>query len=262
MITKDELVDRFGKGHLSYSSMKMALGDMKNFERYMLGLLKFESKALDFGTLYDMLLFEPEKAAKVYVVVHQDEVLERCSPKTRSSKAPPMTAEYKAKKQELSDELEAKGKVLVTKTDMQVANDMIDRLRSCGLVDSYLNGKYQVEFNEQVNGVPVKGFLDCLGSNFISDSKSTQSVKKFKYSVRDFNYDIQAYIYTKVFGIKDFYWVVQEKTEPYTPALVKCSDSTLFAGEMNFSTAAYRIRNFLDRPSDYDPSQEYMEFEV
>ncbi len=93
--------------------------------------------------------------------------------------------------------------------------------------------------------VKVKGFLDCLGDGYIVDSKSTKSVSKFRYSVRDFCYDIQAYIYTKVFGVNEFYWLVQEKTAPYLPAIVECSEETLFAGEMKFNDAIERIEKFL-----------------
>ena len=113
---------------------------------------------------------------------------------------------------------------------------------------------------EELNGVEVKGFLDCLGDGFISDSKSARSAEKFRYAVRDFSYDIQAYIYTKVFGIKDFYWVVQEKTYPYLPALVKCTDETLFTGEMKFNDAINRIRHFMRE--DYDPVKDYLQYEV
>jgi len=141
-----------------------------------------------------------------------------------------------------------------------MANDMIDRLATCGLLDSHLKGDYQVGFLKNLNGVEVKGFLDCLGDGFISDSKSARSVDKFRYSVRDYCYDIQAYIYTEVFGIKDFYWVVQEKTYPYLPALVKCSEQTLFTGEMKYNDAVRRIRNFLEK--DYDPVKDYLEYEV
>ena len=47
-------MERYGKSHLSYSSLKVALTDMAQFDRYMKGELKFESPAaLEFGTLYD-----------------------------------------------------------------------------------------------------------------------------------------------------------------------------------------------------------------
>ena len=103
-----------------------------------------------------------------------------------------------------------------------------------------------MEFNEEIEGIPVKGFLDCLNEDNIVDSKSSRGIDKFKYDVRSFSYDIQAYIYTKVFGIKDFYWVVQEKTYPYLPAKVKCSDETLFSGEMKFHQGVENIKNWLD----------------
>ena len=60
MTIREALTERFDKGHLSYSSIKHALGDMKVWEMYMKGELYKESEALRFGTLYDMLLFERE----------------------------------------------------------------------------------------------------------------------------------------------------------------------------------------------------------
>lgn len=262
MISRDELKKKFGKEHLSYSSLKYALGDMKNFELYMKGELKFESAALEFGTMYDMLLFEPEKAHDTYATIDDHAIMEKLSDKARMSKKPKLTSEYKAHVAALKTEALENGKTLVEYPSWKQALDMIERLKACGLHGSHLKGKYQVEFNTELHGVPVKGFLDCLGDDYISDSKSTMSVKKFKYSVRDFNYDIQAYIYTQVFDIKKFYWVVQEKSKPYTPALVECSDSTLFSGEMNFFEAMRKIRRYLNEGDDYDPTTEYMQFEV
>ena len=61
MILREQLTESVGKGHLSYSSIKYALGDMRLWEMYMRGQLRKESDALRFGSLYDMMLFEPEK---------------------------------------------------------------------------------------------------------------------------------------------------------------------------------------------------------
>jgi len=54
-------MERYGKPHLSYSSLKQALGDMAQFDRYMKGEVKYKSDAMDFGTIYDKLLFKREK---------------------------------------------------------------------------------------------------------------------------------------------------------------------------------------------------------
>jgi hypothetical protein len=256
----EKLQERYGKSHLSYSSLKQALGDMAQFDRYMKGELKYQSDALDFGTLYDMLLFERDKAFEKYQVISENVIMSKLSDKAKASKKPSLTSEYKAVLSALQTEALEDGKTLVNGDDWKMANDMIDRLATCGLLDSHLKGDYQVGFLKNLNGVEVKGFLDCLGDGFISDSKSARSVDKFRYSVRDYCYDIQAYIYTEVFGIKDFYWVVQEKTYPYLPALVKCSEQTLFTGEMKYNDAVRRIRNFLEK--DYDPVKDYLEYEV
>jgi len=260
MNISDKLMERYGKSHLSYSSLKQALGDMAQFDRYMKGEVKYKSDALEFGTMYDMLLFERDKAFEKYTVMSPSAIVNTLSDKAQASKKPTLTAEYKAKLKEIKEEASEEGKTIVSGDEWKMANDMIDRLATCGLLDSHLKGDYQVGFLEELHGVQVKGFLDCLGDGFISDSKSARSSEKFRYAIKDFSYDIQAYIYTEVFGIKDFYWVVQEKTYPYLPALVKCSDSTLFTGEMKFHDALKRITNFLEQ--DYNPQTDYLNYEV
>ena len=257
----DILQDRYNKPHLSYSSLKVALTDMAKFDQYMRGELKFQSPALTFGTLYDMLLFERDRAFDTYAVVSPEAILDTCSQKTRDMKKPNMTKEYKEREAILIEEAAKQGKELCSPSDWKMANEMIDRLHECGLVERLLSSnKYQVEFNEMIGPVRVKGFLDCLGNGFIVDSKSTKSVDKFRFSVRDFCYDIQAYIYCKVFGIKKFYWLVQEKTYPYLPGVVECTDETLFTGEMKFNDAVERITTFLEEGKK--PTQDYVEFKV
>jgi hypothetical protein len=255
------LQERYNKPHLSYSSLKVALTDMAKFDQYMRGQLKFESPALTFGTLYDMLLFEREKALSTYVILSDEKILDRCSAKTKDSKRPKLTSEYKAVKNSIEEEYLAENKIICDPDSWKMANEMIDRLEAAGLIGKLLSsGNYQVEFNEMLGPIRVKGFLDCLGDGFIVDSKSTKAVDKFRYSVRDFCYDIQAYIYCKVFGVDKFYWLVQEKTYPYLPAVVECSDETLFTGEMKFNNAIERITDFLE--GNKKPEQDYVEFKV
>jgi len=173
-----------------------------------------------------------------YQVLNDEEVIASIG-----GKSPKSTKKYKDWKAEI---IKTTDKTLVSSDDWKKANDMIERLANCGLIQKRLKGKYQVEFNEDINGVPLKGFLDCLGDGYITDSKSARSVDKFRYDVNSWCYDIQAYIYTTVFGIKDYYWVVQEKTYPYYPAEVKCSEETLFKGEMKFHQALENINKYLD----------------
>jgi len=223
----------------------------------MRGQLKKESEALYFGSLYDLLLFEPEKFNDVYYTLDDSSICESIG-----GKYPRNTKRYKEWKAEASQTPENAGKQLAPTADVKKAKEMIQRLKDCGLYDKrFAGGKYQVEFNVDVDGVPLKGFLDCLqDGQYIVDSKSSRSIDKFRYDVNSFSYDIQAYIYTKVFGLKDFYWVVQEKAYPFYPADVKCSEETLFRGEMKFHQALENIQKYLNE--DQRSEEHFAEFIV
>ena len=243
MSMRDALQERVGKPHLSYSSLKYALGDMKLWEMYMRGQLKKESDALIFGSLYDLLLFEPDKFHDTYYVLDDHDIVASIG-----GKYPRNTKRYREWKEEAAQTTQNANKQLASAEDVKKAKEMIQRLKDCGLYDKrFAGGKFQVEFNVDLDGVPLKGFLDCLREGeFIVDSKSSRSIEKFRYDVNSFSYDIQAYVYTKVFGIPEYYWVVQEKAYPFYPADVKCSEETLFKGEMKFHQALENIQDYLN----------------
>ena len=165
------------------------------------GQLKKESEALYFGSLYDLLLFEPDKFNDLYYTLDDTDIVSSIG-----GRNPRSTKRYKEWVAEAGESAENANKKLAPTADVKRAKEMIQRLKDCGLYDKrFAGGKFQVEFNTDLDGVPLKGFLDCLrDGEFIVDSKSSRSIDKFRYDVNSFSYDIQAYIYTKVFGIKDF----------------------------------------------------------
>ena len=253
---RDQLQERYGKPHLSYSSLKYALGDMRQFEKYMRREMFKESDALRFGSLYDCLLLTPNLAPDQYIVMDEEELIKGI--KARNIKA---TKEYKERVKTFQDTAKDSGRTVVTSEDWQKAEDMISRLDDEGLLDRVLTGgEPQVEFNEDVDGIPLKGFIDYLHTDYVCDSKSSRSMDKFRYDVNSFCYDIQAYIYTLVTGKSDFYWLVQEKTDPYYPGVVKCTDKTLFAGEMKFNEAVANIQQWLETPEE--ELEGFAQFEV
>jgi hypothetical protein len=253
---RERLQESVGKPHLSYSSLKYALGDMRLWEMYMRGQLKKESQALTFGSLYDMMLFEPDNVKDRFYCLDDSDIVA-----TIGGRNPRNTKKYRDWKAEALQTTENADKELVSTEEWKTAEEMIERLKVSGLYDKrFAGGKYQVEFNVDLDGIPLKGFLDCLQDDCIIDSKSSRGISKFKWDVSGWSYDIQAYIYTKVFDIPDFYWVVQEKTFPYFPADVKCSEETLFKGEMKFHEAVENINAWLD--GDRQSDKHYAEFIV
>jgi hypothetical protein len=235
----NKLQEITGKDYLSYSSIKHALNDMKLFELYMAGKLKKESAALSFGSVYDMLLFEPDKFDEQFVVFDDSEIIESIN-----SKNPRVTKIYKDWKSDFLKEIGNREMVLMD--DYQMALDMISRLEDTGIIDQFMKGNYQEEFNEFIDDIPVRGFFDCNGENYVTDSKSTRSINGFRYDVPKFGYDIQAYIYKTVSGKDDFYWVAQEKAYPYLPGVYRATDATLQRGHDKFWKAVSVISEYLD----------------
>jgi len=244
-----KLQEKTAKSYLSYSSVKHALNDMRAFELYMKGKLKKESPALYFGSMYDLMLFEPQKAKDTYQVINHDEVMEKMSDRVKSLKNPKSSSEYKAAVAQLKTEAIESEKTLVDESDWKTAHYMVKRLIDSGVKDQYLKGEYQLEFNEFIEDIPVRGFFDCKGL-YVADSKSTRSLSGFRYDVNKFSYDIQAYIYTQVAGNDEFYWVAQEKTYPYPIAVYKASEQTIARGKFKFEQAVEKIKDwlFLDKP--------------
>jgi hypothetical protein len=253
-----------GKGYLSYSSIKFAANgsksqDMKLFELYMKGLLKRESAAFTFGSLYDTLLLEPEMVTDRFYVIDETNILQDLKGKYANPRSSKIYKEWKSAE---ATKAEENNLTLVTEDDMDKAVAMINRLDASEVYDTelemtkpvryYLDGEHQFEINDWIQEIPVRGFLDNLNKDvpFISDSKSTKSIHGFRYDVNNYCYDIQAYIYTEVLGISDFYWVVQEKSSPYLCAVFKASEYTISQGRDKFWSAIDNINLWLDNPEN------------
>lgn len=251
------LVERTGKPYLSYSALKYAADggkqqDMKLFELYVRGLLKKDSPALTFGSLYDMMLLEPEKVDDSFYVLDDSEIIAELKDEYKNPRASKAYKEWRASQ-------ESGGRTQVNEEDWQMAVDMINRLDSSEIVDpesgemipvrQFLQGQAQVEFNTWIEEIPVRGFFDVLGDGFVTDSKSTRNVYGFKYDVKSFDYDIQAYIYTQVAKTDTFYWVAQGKSKPYLTAVYKASPQIIASGERKFWSGVRNIERWLQDPS-------------
>lgn len=258
-----KLMERTGKGYVSYSALKYAADgsrsqDMKLFELYMAGKLRKESDAFLFGSLYDCMLLEPEKVSNKFMVIDDGQIILELE---SSYKSPRSSKQYKTWLEEQKQVAKEDKVRVVTQEDWNTAKAMIQRLRESEvvdpntgetrLVDYYLTGKVQHEINDWIGDVPVRGFLDCYAdqNGFISDSKSTRSIHSFRYDVGTFCYDLQSYIYTQVMKTNDFYWVVQEKGSPYLCGVFKATPQTLARGEEKFWSAVKNIANWLDDPN-------------
>lgn len=233
-----KLKEKTGKEFLSYTSVKHALADMRLFELYVQGKLERRTDSLTFGSVYDCLLFTPEDFNTRFVVFDDLAIVNDIG-----GRNPRATKEYKEWKSQFSRG--AGEREVVSLEDYQKAIDMISRIMETE-AHKYLIGKYQEELQGFIGFVPVRGFLDCLGSGFVSDSKTTRSISSFKRDVYAFGYDIQAYIYKSLSGQDDYYWVAQDTSYPYTPAVYKARQETINGGKYKFDQAVKTIDSYLN----------------
>lgn len=237
----DNLKEKTGKEYLSYTSLKLANQDMKLFELYVQGKLYKDSDALTFGSMYDTMLFEPDKFNNRFFVLDDSAITY-----TIGGKAPRMTTKYKDWKTEFLSKVDTDKLKVVSVEDHDQAIDMINRLEETGVVQTYLKGKYQEELIGYIDDIPLHGFLDCLGKDFVSDSKTVRSIDGFKYDVFKFGYDLQAYIYSTLSGLDTFYWVCQDKGSPYLVGVFEASPETIASGRRKFEAGIENIRSYIE----------------
>ena len=87
-----------------------------------------------------------------------------------------------------------------------------------------------------------KGKADALvfdgDTTYLVDLKTTaKSLEDFKKSARWMMYNQQAYLYSQIFGVDEFYFLVVEKEFPYEVGIFKASDEFLFSGSQQFDTS-------------------------
>ena len=109
----------------------------------------------------------------------------------------------------------------------------------------------------ELEGMQWKGKADILNhsSQLIIDLKTTNNINTFASSAHKFNYDSQAYIYSKMFNMDLIFIVVDKKTHQL--GLFDCSDKFLQSGQNKVALAVQAYNDFFVN-GDGDFSQYYI----
>jgi hypothetical protein len=109
-----------------------------------------------------------------------------------------------------------------------------------------LGGRPEVPGTAEYRGHKVKGKADWLvekwDDSYIVDLKTTaKSLDDFRKSAKFFLYNQQASLYSHIFGVDNFIFVVVEKSWPYEIGIFKCSFGFMESGftELNASIDTY-----------------------
>ena len=119
------------------------------------------------------------------------------------------------------------------------------------------NTEYEIPGVTELFGNQWKGKADIVNHDerLVIDLKTTGDIDRFKWSASKFNYDSQAYIYSKLFGYEMLFIVIDKTTHQI--GMFDCSPQFYERGEEKVSKASEAYDLFY-KTKDFDPKQYFI----
>jgi len=116
---------------------------------------------------------------------------------------------------------------------------------------------YEVPMITELFGNKWKGKADIVNHNekLVIDLKTTADIEKFQWSASKYNYDSQAYIYSKLFGYEMLFIVIDKNTHQI--GMFDCSPKFYERGEEKVRKASEAYDLFY-KTKDFDPKQYFI----
>ena len=217
----------FGKQFLSNSDIRTLLTNP-----LALGVQSKPSPAFLVGGYFHTAILEPDKLKK-YKVIESS---------TRNTKA------YK----EMSG-----GELCLLQKEVDQIELMTQKILENDVCRGLIKGidvEYEKPGLAELEGALWKGKADIVNHDekLIIDLKTTKDINAFKWSANRFNYDSQAYIYSKLFGY-EFVFIVIDK-ETHQIAVMDCSPDFYSSGADKVKRAVEAYDLFY-KTEGFEPSQ-------
>ena len=220
----------FGKKYLSNSDIGTLLTNP-----LALGQKMANRPAFLVGGYFHTAILEPEKLKNFRIV----------EATTRNTKA------YK----EISD-----GEMCLLKHEVDQIDLMTEKMLSNEVCKDLIrsgNVEYEQPEITELEGQLWKGKADIVNHDekLIIDLKTTADITKFKYSASKYNYDSQAYIYSKLFGYEMLFIVIDKNTHQI--GIFDCSPEFYARGKDKVERAVQAYELFY-KSEDFDPKQYFL----
>ena len=220
----------FGKKYLSNSDISTLLTNP-----LALGQPSKQIPAFLVGGYFHTAILEPEKLKNFKIVEST----------SRNSKA------YK----EISG-----GELCLLQTEVDKIELMTEKMMSNEVCRDLIRGsniEYERPGITELEGQMCKGKADIVNHNekLIIDLKTTADITKFKYSASKYNYDSQAYIYSKLFGYEMLFIVIDKTTHQI--GIFDCSPQFYERGADKVQQAAEQYKLFF-KTEEFDPQQFFL----
>ena len=145
--------------------------------------------------------------------------------------------------------------------DKVMANDICRDLINGSIYGKTIRDRtgieYEVPMVTELFGNQWKGKADIVNheEQLVIDLKTTGDIDRFKWSASKFNYDSQAYIYSKLFGYEMLFIVIDKTTHQI--GMFDCSPEFYKRGEEKVSKASEAYDLFY-KTKDFDPKQYFI----
>jgi len=124
-------------------------------------------------------------------------------------------------------------------------------------VENFPSVEYEVPMITELFGNKWKGKADIVNHDekLIIDLKTTADIEKFQWSANKYNYDSQAYIYSKLFGYEFLFIAIDKNTHKI--GVFDCSPQFYERGEDKVRKASEAYDLFY-KTEDFDPKQYFI----
>ena len=220
----------FGKQYLSNSDISTLLNNP-----LALGKASEMRPAFLVGGYFHTAILEPEKLKNFRVVEST----------TRNTKA------YK----EISE-----GELCLLQHEVDKIEKLTDKVLANQICFDLIRGnnnEYEKPGITELEGQMWKGKADIINheEKLVVDLKTTADLQKFRYSASKYNYDSQAYIYSKLFGYEMVFIAVDKNTEQI--GIFDCSPEFYERGKDKVERAVQAYELFY-KSEGFDPTQYFI----
>jgi len=219
-----------GKNALSSSSAKKLLDSPKAYTKSLT-----ESgnniPALREGRLFHMMALEPEKIDNSYLFIDS-------------------STRYTNKFKDAVKENNTK-EVMLQKEYSTFASLLNDLNRNTEASELLRGGSPEVPMIGELFGFPFRGKADYLKDNCIIDLKTTAKLDGWLWAAKNtWHYDMQCYIYSKLFNVDNFIFLVIEKGTGEI-GIYDCSEESMRRAEQKLQLVCKRYDdNFIKKIED------------
>ena len=218
---------KFGKQFLSNSDISILLKNPR-----LLKEDKPKTSAMVVGGYFHTMILEPDKLEQFKIVKST----------TRNTKV------YK----EMSG-----GEICLLQHEVDKIELMREAVMDNKICRELISGDFEVPGYTEIFGNNWKGKADIVNHDekLIIDLKTTGDIDKFQWSASKFNYDSQAYIYSKLFGYEFLFIVIDKNTHQI--GMFDCSPQFYERGEEKVRKASEAYDLFY-KTKDFDPKQYFI----